>query len=844
MESQDHDVPPWKRKPVELTMAVSDVQMISGDADGPDGMLRDSQVHAEKVSLLYSHCLSSVCITLMNAILLALIQWDYVPNGTVVAWLTFMVLVSIYRMALGIAFRMKQPGAEEAAQWGRWYTLGSGLAGIGWGLAGLLLIPETSVPRQFFTTFVLAGMSAAAMTIMSPVYPAYVAFLVPTGAPIFLVFALDTDALHRAAAFMILLFVVFLLKSGRVYSGLVHRSLTLAQDKTHLVGHLAHEKSRIEELNRSLRQENNERIQAEKALEHRLRLESLITSFSNGFINLSPRYIDAGIRDALARLGEFSGVDRSFLFLLDRESQTASKTHEWVAEGVQSAVEPFRRLPIHNFPWILERLERSEVVLIPRTTDLPPEALAERSLIESQSVQSCLVVPVLFGESLIGFLGFSSLREERTWDEETVLLLRVVGEIFANALEHKRTQEELMLARDAAEAAAQAKSRFLANMSHEIRTPLHGVLGMLQLLQGSSLDDTQRKYAISAQVSGAMLLSLLDDILDFSKIEAGKMRIGRSDLELGPVALEVVQMLSDSARAKDLSLQLTTDPEHLSPVRGDATRLRQILANLIGNAIKFTANGGVQVCVSQGPTEAGETLVRFEVRDTGIGIPLDMQAGLFDPFTQADSSSTRRYGGTGLGLAICRQLVELMGGRIGVVSTPGQGSTFWFELEMEQASQGGIPDPGDISPSGTVLDPPRFEGFRVLVVEDNPTNQEVAAIILSHMGLEVDLAENGRQAMDLIDQHRYHLVFMDCQMPVMDGFEATRLIREGEARSGAPRMPIVALTGNAMEGDRQICIGAGMDDYLPKPFTIGEVSRMLSRWLNPSPDGHGGKMPS
>jgi signal transduction histidine kinase len=223
-------------------------------------------------------------------------------------------------------------------------------------------------------------------------------------------------------------------------------------------------------------------------------------------------------------------------------------------------------------------------------------------------------------------------------------------------------------------------------MSHEIRTPLHGVLGMLQLLQGSRLDDTQSKYVSSARASGAMLLTLLDDILDFSKIEAGGMVIECRDLDLNGILEELVQMLSDEARAKTLWLRLTKDPEHLSPVRGDSTRLRQILTNLIGNAIKFTEKGGIQVSVSQRRAEAADrALVRIEVRDTGIGIPPEMQAGLFDPFTQADSSTTRRFGGTGLGLAICRQLVEIMGGRIGVVSTPGEGSTFWLELEMELA---------------------------------------------------------------------------------------------------------------------------------------------------------------
>jgi PAS domain S-box-containing protein len=400
-----------------------------------------------------------------------------------------------------------------------------------------------------------------------------------------------------------------------------------------------------------------------------------------------------------------------------------------------------------------------------------------------------------------------------------------------------RQADELARARDAAVAAARVKASFLATMSHELRTPLNGVIGMTALLLDTPLTPEQRDFAGTIRVSGEALLSLVNDVLDYSRIEAGKVAIQSTSFDLRALIDEALEILGAPARAKHLSLDRSVDHALPTAVIGDPDRVRQVLLNLLGNAIKFTDRGGVVLRVRREREHVDPIGVRFEVVDTGVGIPLDAIPTLFERFTQVDDSSTRRHGGAGLGLAISRHLVELMGGRIGVISIPGSGSTFWFTLRLSRDV-----DAMTLSCDATGAPSWTGSGLRVLVAEDNPVNQKVASRLLQKLGLEVDVVENGEEAVRAALTVGYDLVLMDCQMPVADGYSATMAIRAAERDSRRTR--IVAMTANAMEGDRNRCLAAGMDDYLSKPVRPAELIRTLERWLVGQPGLAGDRLPA
>ena len=603
--------------------------------------------------------------------------------------------------------------------------------------------------------------------------------------------------------------------------------------------------------NLDLEREIVERRRSDAALHYRLDLEKLISTISTNFINLALPEIDGGLDRALQAIGSFANVDRSYIFQFTADSLAMDNTHEWCTADIEPQIANLQGVPSAAVPWWMAQLQRFQTVYIPRVADLPPAASAERNLLEAQNILSVIVVPLVHGGSLVGFLGFDAVRQTKSWAEEDIRLLNIVGESIANTLARQRTdralqQERALLTQRVAERtaelsaanaelarAARLKDEFLANMSHELRTPLNAILGLSETLQDAvygPINDKQDKALRNIEESGRHLLALINDVLDLSKIGAGKVELNIEPALVDDVCQAALRLIKETAHQKRLHVAALID-SHVVVVNADLRRLKQILVNLLSNAVKFTPAGG-QIGLEVQGDPAQET-VRFTIWDTGIGIAAENLPLLFKSFMQIDSRLSRQYEGTGLGLTLVARLVEMHGGSVSVESQLGRGSRFTVMLPWQEVEVGGWKPvlreaEGLDAARGAPQPIPAAVPPLILVAEDNEMNLQALVDYLTAIEFRVTVARNGVEAIQRAQEDPPAAIIMDIQMPIMDGLEAIGHIR---AIPALARVPIIALTALAMPGDRERCLAAGATDYLSKPVRLKQLVKTIEAQL-------------
>jgi signal transduction histidine kinase/CheY-like chemotaxis protein/PAS domain-containing protein len=576
---------------------------------------------------------------------------------------------------------------------------------------------------------------------------------------------------------------------------------------------------------------------------YRSQLESLIIDLSMRVIRSGLDDLDDVTNDALQLVGSFINADRAYRFSYDFTNGTVDNTHEWCAEGINPEIHNLQNVPIDAIQVWVTSHKKGLPMFVKRVQDLP-QGHGLREILEPQGVLSLVTIPLMQDTQCIGFIGFDAVKQERHWTEVDISLLKLLSDLLVNAEiknQNERTIQEanaaLLESRDTARflakeaaAASDAKSRFVARISHEIRTPLHAILGEADLAanSGSAIDIAERIESIKS--SGTTLLDLINDVLEFSTAESNEISLKLSPFSVRQLTNDVLKMFEPLALERAINIHLVIDDDLPELLIGDMLRIRQVLNNLIGNAIKFTHLGGVTVrvtCLKQSthqPEHDDRATIFFEVIDTGLGIATQHLDSIFDPFFQSDDTDALQYAGTGLGLTIAKLLATKMGGSIHVESIRHQGSKFTLELSLAVASKTHI----EHKPGNAQKDLSNLVNIRVLLAEDNPVNQQLVRAYLKDLGCVLDIAADGEAAISLYAENAYDLILMDCQMPLLDGYDATRVIRLQEPDN--QHIPIIAVTASALKDDKEKCLQTGMDDVLTKPFSKAQLLAVLDQW--------------
>lgn len=564
---------------------------------------------------------------------------------------------------------------------------------------------------------------------------------------------------------------------------------------------------------RSIRQQN----------EQYARLQELMIKMSSTYINIELEKVDEVIQQSLQEMAEFVDADRAYIFDYDFEKNICINTFEWCREGISAEIDNLRNVPLDFVPNWVGIHRKGETFYMPDINLLPLNGpYSVRGLLEPQGVKSLITLPMILKNDVVGFVGFDSVRNYHAYSERERDLLLVFSQMLVNITERKHQAEALIHAKNVAEEALKTKEIFLATMSHEIRTPLNVITGMVREILKQDLTAEQRSLMSNAKSAAVHLLSILNNILDLTKIEANEFVLDKGVFDLKKVVRDAESIMSLQAREKNLNLKLEMEPSMNTVFYGDEARIRQVLINLMDNAIKFTETGTIGVKLWQSDSKGGMSDVHVQVSDTGIGIRPEFMDKLFSKFTQEDNDSRRSYQGTGLGMSIVKNIVQLMGGSIDVKSTKGEGTVFHFNLLLQPAPFEML-QPVELQ-SDEVEE---YAGKRILVVEDNEMNRYVVLLTLQSLMCEVVEVENGEQAVEILKSEPFDLIFMDIQMPRMDGVEATQLIR----KELAINTPIIALTANAFQHNIDHYLAAGMNDFIVKPYLEKDFKKILRKYL-------------